>query len=321
MEERLGWNAIIYDAPWAYFDKNQPGVTVSQDGKSCETLDDNRQYIKIIADENIYFSPRNGHAIFRQKGTDLYDVVCLKQDKTKYTYELWVDDVQMSECDISYDKLIQSLNVYLKKYDENGAEVGIIPLKESDYKMVEPKVNTKFQANNTYTIIVKGNYLDATFDSSEGKNGVLTVTSVQEITSYTETQFDHIEDLEVTKVSSSSKSCTLTPSSNNLSCSGGSCSFTASSSTIGEDVYYIKLSYVSCTNWFEKSKCGNKIKTLYVYSTFDSTLIGAEIISKDLNGVSFKLQEKPTTVKLILTETEYHDAEKGGVEEIEFIIT
>jgi hypothetical protein len=80
MKKRAGWRAIIYDAPWAFFKKGQSGVIVSEDGKSCETIDDDKSSIKIIAYKNETLSPKGtGHVLFRQKGSDLFDIVCLYQ--------------------------------------------------------------------------------------------------------------------------------------------------------------------------------------------------------------------------------------------------
>ena len=78
--ERTGWRAIIYDAPWARFASGQTGVIVSEDGRTCETVDDDKSNIKVIADENTQGVDRkNGHILFRQKGSNLFDIVCLRQ--------------------------------------------------------------------------------------------------------------------------------------------------------------------------------------------------------------------------------------------------
>lgn len=77
--ERTGWRAIIYDAPWARFDSGQTGVIVSEDGRTCETVDDDKSNIKVIADETQSTSKKSGHILFRQKGSNLFDIVCLNQ--------------------------------------------------------------------------------------------------------------------------------------------------------------------------------------------------------------------------------------------------
>lgn len=76
-----GWRALIYDAEWARFKRGQEGVIVSEDGRMCETLDDNRDNIEIEADPNLLFLPRtSGHILFKQKGTDLFDIVCIEEE-------------------------------------------------------------------------------------------------------------------------------------------------------------------------------------------------------------------------------------------------
>lgn len=79
--ERHGWRAIIYDADWAKFKSGQTGVIISEDGRTCETIDDDKSSIVVIATKNESGAPRsNGHILFRQKGTDLFDIVCLRQN-------------------------------------------------------------------------------------------------------------------------------------------------------------------------------------------------------------------------------------------------
>ena len=79
MEEK-GWRGLIYDAPWAYFASGQNGVTTSDDRKECETLNDDITSIKIDYEPNITFNAREGHILFRQKGSDLFDIVCITQE-------------------------------------------------------------------------------------------------------------------------------------------------------------------------------------------------------------------------------------------------
>ena len=91
--ERHGWRAIIYDAPWARFQTGQTGVIVSEDGRSCETVDDDKSSIIVVADPNTTFEDRgNGHILFRQKGSDLFDIVCLYQGAGG-TYGLEASDI------------------------------------------------------------------------------------------------------------------------------------------------------------------------------------------------------------------------------------
>ena len=114
MANNNGWRALIYDAEWARFKKGQEGVIVSEDGRMCETIGDNRDNILIEADPNFKFAPRSsGHILFIQKGTDLFDIVCLEQESGG-KLELVVDSVSMSVCDEPalsyYNDLINILN-------------------------------------------------------------------------------------------------------------------------------------------------------------------------------------------------------------------
>lgn len=78
--EKRGWRAIIYDAPWVKFvlDDGESGVVISEDGKSCETLNDDISSIRVVKDPDAKEKGTGGHILFRQKGSDLFDIVCLK---------------------------------------------------------------------------------------------------------------------------------------------------------------------------------------------------------------------------------------------------
>jgi len=90
MVRNKGWRGYIYDAPWARFASGQSGVIISDDGRECETWDNNISSIQIYADPNTTFEDRNnGHILFRQKGSDLYDIVCLNQGEGG-TYKITV---------------------------------------------------------------------------------------------------------------------------------------------------------------------------------------------------------------------------------------
>ena len=94
------------------------------DGKTCETVDDDKSSIVVVADVNENFAPRkNGHILFKQKGTDLYDVVCLYQDATEHVYQLCIsDDVKLDIASANYGKLKDNLMVYwiIDGDDENN---------------------------------------------------------------------------------------------------------------------------------------------------------------------------------------------------------
>jgi hypothetical protein len=119
-QQRHGWRAIIYDAPWARFKPGQIGVIISEDGRSCETSNDDKSSIVIEVDPNYTTSDRsNGHVLFRQKGSDLYDIVCLSQEGS--TYELSVE-FHGSICENNIDNIREFLSVFEKINDGEWKE-------------------------------------------------------------------------------------------------------------------------------------------------------------------------------------------------------
>ena len=119
---KSGWRAIIYDAPWARFKPNQKGVIISSDGRSCETTDDSKDCIIIVVDAHIGLEDRdNGHVLFKQKGSDLFDIVCLYQESGG-VYELEITDrfgytsgVTIDGCSGTYTDLRNGIVVYFFK--------------------------------------------------------------------------------------------------------------------------------------------------------------------------------------------------------------
>ena len=123
-----GWRALIYDATWARFKTGQTGVFVSEDGRMCETIDDNRDNVLIEADPNLGFTERtSGHILFKQKGTDLFDIVCLEQ-AAGGVFELFLTGISATICSVEdsdtiYDTLNNTLaSQGLVQYSINGGE-------------------------------------------------------------------------------------------------------------------------------------------------------------------------------------------------------
>lgn len=117
MANKKGWRGYIYDAPWARFASGQSGVIISDDGRECETWDNNISSIQIYADPNTTFEDRgNGHILFRQKGSDLYDIVCLNQGEGG-TYYITVSRITATidgchkDCNVKYQEFLSSIKV------------------------------------------------------------------------------------------------------------------------------------------------------------------------------------------------------------------
>ncbi len=144
-----GWRAIIYDAPWAYFKSDQEGVIITSDGKACETTDDEKDSIIVIADPYIGFDKReNGHILFKQKGSELFDIVCLSQEGGG-TYKLEVRDaadetntIIIDGCTGNWTQFKSSLRVF-ETINGNRVE-----LSEDEYKILSPDANYNFTNNS-----------------------------------------------------------------------------------------------------------------------------------------------------------------------------
>lgn len=243
METSKGWIAIIYDAPWARFKDGQPGVIVSDDGKTCETVDDDKSNIVVVADVNADFSPRkNGHILFKQKGTDLYDVVCLYQDATEHVYQLCVESESDDNPDVavtlssndSYQTLLNKLKVYwIIDGDKNNT------IRCTDYGLLTPTpqdFNNKEDIETSYTISVSamtgGNRY---FNDSPECAKLCVITSTGETRAFSGVDFfcgdekinDDFTGFTATYVDGSGSSIfILTPSVSTLNCDGGSVNFT-----------------------------------------------------------------------------------------------
>jgi len=272
MANNNGWRALIYDAEWARFKRGQEGVIVSEDGRMCETIGDNRDNILIEADPNFKFTPRtSGHILFTQKGTDLFDIVCLKQESGG-KLELVVDSVSMNVCDAPalsyYNDLINILNeqslVTIKENQDPpysvtyGDELG-------QFKIVSPTRNefTDIISNlanggtvETPLVVSVKKYGD-TYTSENGATLTLTRGDGETIREK-RSEFD-FSSLLVSYVEGGTTpiTCSLSPSDAvSNTCEGGSVTFTPSYS---EDICNCEI-----TRSTEKLKCNGGTVTFVV---------------------------------------------------------
>lgn len=243
METSKGWIAIIYDAPWARFKDGQPGVIVSDDGKTCETVDDDKSNIVVVADVNENFAPRkNGHILFKQKGTDLYDVVCLYQDATEHVYQLCIESEsdENPEVAVTLDSNVGSENYSILKnklrvyWIIDGDESNTMEC--TDYTLITPTPQDNFSSETSYTISVSATMGGAPYTNNTPECAkICVVTSTGETRTFKGIDFfcgdekidDNFTGFTATYVDGSGSSVfILTPSVSILNCDGGSVNFT-----------------------------------------------------------------------------------------------
>lgn len=324
MKERTGWRAIIYDAPWAYFKKGQSGVIVSEDGKSCETVDDDKSNIKIIAYKNETFYPKGiGHVFFRQKGSDLFDIVCLRQKASEIPTILNVDDVYMNGCTATYNGLLEMLNVYWTKGTETT--------KCTNYNLISPTPQDVFQENTTLDIKVTASIGR---DEKEATAKCYISSAGEEVTSYTSTEIsidciaNHVRKVSdgtstVCSISpfgasssceggnqtfiasevESSITCAISPKNITLECDGGKRTFIINKSEPSNSIYEIDLSCASATNYFKVTKCEEEKRT---YS--ENGVLDWEVVSGNATVIQYsptlQISVTPGTRSVIIKATE-----------------
>ncbi len=257
MEKKTGWRAIIYDAPWAYFKKGQDGVIVSEDGKSCETVDDDKSNIIIMADENVEFVARsNGHVLLRQKGSDLFDIVCLHQEASQHTYELKCNKVTLNGCTAKYADFESQLEVW---WLQDGRET----LPCDNYSAITP-TNADIHESyvgTSYTINVIAVRGGVTFSAQNE----CVINSADEPTNeydHTEFSIDCIKSKSnIKKTPGSAPTCSIVPPSSKPTCHGGTVTFKVNKTSAGNDRYEIGLSCASATNYYNVMRCNNPIDT------------------------------------------------------------
>jgi len=297
--ERHGWRAIIYDAPWARFRPDQDGIVISEDGRSCETTSDDKSTIIIEADPNISMNERtNGHVLFRQKGSDLFDIVCLKQDPGG-SYEIKVDNLTIDGCvlkanDYPYSTFINNLRIYENLNGEGWKE--ITGYEDKKNMLVKP---TASDAANKYEgvteIVIKGKY-----DSSG--SSILTITEEgTDIEQYTD---DTVTVTNVEKTEPGTKTCGIVKKDGAADkCTGGKVYFTVTSSTISDSVYVITFNVI---NNYDIYNCGVKRGATAATGSISSCSVkspatGVSILEHGDNSVKLSVSYGIVSVNLSIT--------------------
>ena len=349
---KYGWKAIIYDAEWAVFKKGQNGVFVSEDGKVCETIDDDKSNIIVEADPNVSFALRtNGHILFRQKGTDLFDIVCLSQESGGI-YELEAHDVTIDGCEgMDYSTFIESLDVYeiINRTDRRK-------LSYDDKKNMVSRPNQQDFINNNnyigYNNGEGGNVIVSIF----GKHDTITsskiiITAVNEpYEQYTGTSINGLENITIShygteegcflsivsdaadgctgglvkfaKKNAGEQLCTIQPKSGNVAgkCNGGAVTFEAKITQISYPKYIITVN-VSISDNYDIMQCGAKIgttsQTVNEYNVSVIPKDGIEVtqeFSYDTKTIIISASNGVSTMALVIT------TDKGFRKEIELEI-
>ena len=259
--ERHGWRAIIYDAPWARFKSGQTGVIVSEDGLSCETTDDDKSSIIVEAIPNTTFEDKGiGHILFRQKGSDLFDIVCLYQ-KAGGTYLLSVEPMTIDGCvGKDYGTFVRDLVIYEVI---NGERKQITDYNEKKSIIVKP---TAIDASNNFKndtdsiiempIIISSNGIEAT--------STLKITTAGDVISnYSGTSISDLNKISVTYNGGGStySSIYISGGNKNGACSGGTLTISTNEGTSTYPTYVISARDVTVSNIYEKIKCGTIIGT------------------------------------------------------------
>lgn len=265
-----GWRAIIYDAPWAHFKPNQEGVIITSDGRACETTDDSKDSIIIVADANLLFTERdNGHVLFRQKGSDLFDIVCLYQeDGGEYSIEIGdsngnIGNVTVDGCSGTFTDFKNTLKVY---ETINGVTK---ELKKGEYVIEEP--NAQYFADNipndsdspkTTLIVVSS----VKYSSMPPAIGSLTITTKDETKEDIDKDASTIDlsNIYVQRESDTSYFYSIKRSPNKSTpCEGGSVTFSLERTLIEDPQYVIMLSSVEISTIYAViyTQCGIVIGT------------------------------------------------------------
>lgn len=287
-----GWKAIIYDAPWAYFKENQDGILISPDRKACETIDDNKDFVVIVADVNATFKERdNGHILFRQKGSDLFDIVCLKQEDGG-TYELSIGDnngsintVTINGCNGTYSDFKDKLKVY---ETINGVTK---ELKKDEYIIKKPDAqyfvdnipNDGTEPKVTEIAVSSKKY--SQMPDAIGSLIITTKDDIQENIDKGNSSID-LSNINVEKLSETSYVYSIRRTPDRSSdCNGGTVTFTLESTLIGDAQYLIHINDVEIvtTSAVTKTQC-NAIVGRTAYT------------STDISNITFSVEGTVTNV-------------------------
>ena len=300
--ERQGWKAIIYDAPWARFKTGQTGVIVSEDRRSCETTYDDKSSIIVEADSNISFENReNGHILFKQKGSDLFDIVCLYQ-KAGGTYELAVDDVTIDGCvGKDYASFIRDLNIY---EIENGNRKKVVGYEKIKSMVVKPTATESFKNITdsvvTIPIIVSNRGATATGEA-------ILMPNSQQHEEYIDTVINGFNTSDVTMSCDSPGTyyCTMYKDYDNLNgCHGGKVKFAINKGVTSDPTYTIDFSNVAVTLNYNIIKCGEIIGTTSYTDTASYVIApkqGVSVINSSSNSIKASIADGVRSITIVMT--------------------
>jgi hypothetical protein len=305
MKKGKGWRAIIYDAPWAFFKKNQPGVIVSEDGKSCETVDDDKSNIIIIAYKNTEQVKRTrGHVFFRQKGTELFDIVCLDQNASVVIHqlELIVDDVTIDGCSTQkYLDLKEAIKNRVYWVEDS------VRTPCTDFVLKTPTQATILDGGETYPIKVTAKIYDKEYDASA--NVYVTNADEESEPVRVETIFsiDCIKNY-ITKKTGGSVTCSIYPNNKEVECKGN-VTFKLNKNDTTYVTYEIGLACAGVINKFQTTKC-NAIEREFseqgnLLWTVDTDNGNVNVINQG-PPLQISVKNGVSKVKLIATETTYN---------------
>lgn len=302
--ERHGWRAIIYDALWARFQTGQTGVIVSDDGRSCETIDDDKSSIIIVADPNLALEERdNGHVLFRQKGSDLFDIVCLWQDAGG-TYGLEVSDMTIDGCTgKDYGSFIRDLVIYEIL---NGEKTQVTNYEDKKAMIVSPTAsdasnNFRNTGNTPITYLIKVSYAGAVATAT------LTSTAAEEEhEEYTNTTFEGLDQVTIEKTGNGDTFCSIYADRGNKvgACSGGSVTFAVNEGQTSNPSYKISTVAVTATEHFDVKKCGTTIGTASHSVAVTCQLVpksGVSVIESGSNYLSISVTPGVSSVTVIVS--------------------
>ncbi len=311
--ERQGWRAIIYDAPWARFVSGQPGVIVSDDGKACETVDDDISSIIVEADKNTSFDERdNGHILFRQKGSDLFDIVCLYQGAGG-TYELEVENVTIDGCvGKDYGSFIRDLVIYEIENGNRSKVTGYENIKSMLVKPTAIDASNNFKNNTSSPITMPITVSNAGATAS----ATLTITpfnSLSGIEEYDRTDITGLNSVTISKKGDGSSYCSLYMSKT-VDCEGGRFKISVNQGSSVDPTYEIDFSGVSAILHFNVLNCGIVTSSTTREDTITYTLMpkdGVSLVSSTSNSMLISAANGVSSVTIIM-ETGY----KGVRQEI-----
>lgn len=304
--ERQGWRAIIYDAPWARFASGQSGVIISDDGKTCETVNDDVSSIIVEADKNTSFNERdNGHILFRQKGSDLFDVVCLYQ-RAGGTYELEVENVTIDGCvGKDYGSFIRDLVIY---EIENGNRRKVTGYENIKSMLVKP---TAIDASNNFKNNTSSPITMPITVSNDGATASATLTitpfdSQTGIEEYDRTEIIGLNSVTITKKGDGSSYCNIYMSKT-VDCEGGTFKINVNQGTSADPTYELDFSGVSAILHFNVIKCGVVISSTTRNDTITYRLMpkdGVSLVSSTSNSMLISAANGVSSITVIM-ETGY----------------